>query len=131
MKYNTRHKLQILKCFQEHAQDHLTVEQLRSLLNGSVPLATIYRIVDNLVEEGFIHKYVVDQNAPACYQLSSEDCQNHFHLLCTGCGKVIHLNCHEVDHLISHIESEHGFSVDISRVNFYGKCSDCMRKEQR
>ena len=131
MKYNTKHKIQILRCFQEHEKEHLTIEQLNSYLEGNVPLATIYRVVDSLTEEGFIRKYTIDHLSPACYQLANEDCQNHFHLLCTKCGRVIHLNCDEVNHLISHIEKEHGFRVDITKVNFYGVCDECQKGEKK
>ena len=131
MKYHTKNKNKILKCLIANSNKHLTIEQIDSLLDGQVPLASIYRNVDDLVEEGTIRKYIVDRNNSACYQYIGDGNEhNHFHLLCSKCGKLIHLECHEVEHLISHIEEEHGFKVDISKVTLYGICPDCRKEEQ-
>lgn len=132
MKYHTKNKNVILKCLQANCDKHLTIEQIASLLNGQVPLASIYRNIDDLVNEGSIRKYIVDRNNSACYQyIGDGNVHNHFHLLCSKCGKLIHLECHEVEHLLSHIEEEHGFKVDISKVTLYGICPDCQKEEKR
>ena len=52
---------------------------------------------------------------------------HHFHLICEKCGKLIHLDCHEAEHLLVHIKDEHGFAIDVSKVNFYGLCDDCQK----
>lgn len=130
MKYHTKNKLKILNCFKENSDKHLTIEQLNILLNNEVPLASIYRNVDDLLKEGLVRKYIVDNNNSACYQYAVDGNEhNHFHLLCSKCGKLIHLECHEVEHLISHIEEEHGFKVDISKVTLYGLCDECQENK--
>ena len=129
MKYHTKNKVKILNCFINNSDKHLTIEQINVLLNNEVPLASIYRNVDDLLKEGLIRKFIVDNNNSACYQYAVDgNTHNHFHLLCSKCGKLIHLECHEVEHLISHIEKEHGFKVDVSKVTLYGLCPDCQEK---
>lgn len=130
MKYHTKNKVKILNCFKENSDKHLTIEQINVLLNGEVPLASIYRNVDDLLKDGLIRKYIVDNNNSACYQYAVDGNEhNHFHLLCSKCGKLIHLECHEVEHLISHIEEEHGFKVDVSKVTLYGLCPECQENK--
>lgn len=130
MKYHTKNKLKILNCLKTNSDKHLTIEQIDELLNGEVPLASIYRNIDDLVEEGMIRKYIIDRNNSACYQFIGEGNKHqHFHLLCNKCGQLIHLECREVEHLISHINEEHGFNVDISKVTLYGVCQDCQKGE--
>ena len=129
MKYQTKHRLDIINCLKNNEDKHLTVEEISSLLNGSVPLATLYRIIDSLLQEGMIRKYCIDNNTPACYQLADNSVHQHFHLICSKCGKIIHLNCDEVNHLLNHIEDEHSFCVDITKVNLYGLCSECKEKK--
>ena len=60
MKYQTKHRLDIINCLKNNEDKHLTVEEVSSLLNGSVPLATLYRIIDSLLQEGMIRKYSID-----------------------------------------------------------------------
>lgn len=131
MKYITKNKLTVINCLKENSDKHLTIEQLEKILDGKVPLASIYRIIDSLVEEGIVRKYVVDRNNSACFQYIGDSSEHqHFHLLCSKCGKLIHLECDEVDHLIKHIESEHDFIIDISKITLYGICEDCRGKSQ-
>ena len=130
MKYHTKNKIKILNCLKTNSDKHLTIEQICDLLKGQVPLASIYRNMDDLVNEGIVRKYIIDRNNSACYQYIGDGSEhNHFHLLCSKCGKLIHLECDEVEHLISHINDEHGFKVDISKVTLYGVCSDCQKGE--
>ena len=128
MKYITKNKIKILNCLKENSSEHMTIEQIAILLNKQVPLASIYRNIDELVEEGIVRKYIIDHNNSSCYQYMG-DSHNHFHLLCTKCGKLIHLECDEVNHLIKHIEIDHNFSIDISRITLYGLCQDCREGE--
>ena len=128
MKYQTKHRLEVINCLKENEDKHLTIEEISKLLNGSVPLATLYRIIDSLLNEGTIRKYSIDNNTPSCYQLANNDEHRHFHLVCSKCGKIIHLSCHEVDHLLKHIDEEHDFCVDVTKVNLYGLCSTCKEK---
>ncbi|MBR1724471.1 MAG: hypothetical protein IJ723_05575, partial [Ruminococcus sp.] len=64
----------------------------------------------------------------ACYEyLDVGGCQkcDCYHFKCTGCGRLIHLECREVDHILSHLEQSHGFKLDPVRTVFYGCCAEC------
>ena len=124
MKYQTKNKTQILDILKDNKDKHLTMEEIKEL-SSDIPQASVYRIVDALTNEGRVRRYLVDNNQPACYQYIDEEERIHFHLLCSKCGKLIHLECHEVNKLIEHIKEEHGFEVDISKVNLYGICKEC------
>ena len=131
MKYITKNKLTVINCLKANQNSHMTIEQMEKELKGKVPLASIYRIVDQLVEEGLVKKYVIDRNSSACFQYVGDGNEHsHFHMLCTKCGKLFHLECEEVNRLVKHIEDEHGFSVDVSKVNLYGVCKDCQRSRR-
>jgi Fur family ferric uptake transcriptional regulator len=100
--------------------------------NGkSVGTATIYRHLDKLVRDGVVAKYVTDNTGSACYEyLDKGSCHkcDCYHFKCTGCGKLIHLECHEVDNILTHLEQSHGFKIDPVRTVFYGCCSACAAK---
>lgn len=129
MKYNTKNRLIIINCLKENKDRHLTIEEIYHLLDEAVPLASLYRIIDDLVEQGIIRKFNISSDLPSCYQYMEDGEEHlHFHLLCTECGKLIHLECDEVNHLLKHIQEEHKFSIDISKINLYGLCEECQRK---
>ena len=132
MKYITKNKLVVINCLKDNSDKHLTIEQIEQLLNRKVPLASIYRIIDSLVEEGAVRKFIIDRNNSACFQyVDNANKHNHFHLLCSKCGKLIHLECDEVNHLLSHIEDDHNFKVDITKVTLYGLCEECQKEEKQ
>ena len=131
MSYLTKNKKTVLGFLKSNSDRHFTIEEIKEEIKD-VPQASLYRIIDNLVEIGLVKKYIVDNNTPACFQYVGDGIKHsHFHLLCTKCGKLIHLECHEVNELIEHIEKEHGFSVDISKVNLYGLCEECKKENER
>ena len=129
MKYQTKNKTKILTCLIENSDRHLTIEDIDTLLEHEVPLASIYRNIDELVKEGVILKFTIENNSSACYQFISKDSKHqHFHLKCNKCGKIFHLECEEVNDLLAHISKEHGFLVDVSKVTLYGVCPDCQKE---
>ena len=129
MKYVTKNKLKIVEILKANEDKHLTVEEIFELSNKEVPIASIYRIMDQLLVEGVVRKYVVDKNLSACFQYVGDGlAHSHFHLICTKCGKLFHLECSNVNELVNHIEEHHGFRVDVSRVNLYGICEECQKR---
>lgn len=130
--YNTIQKQIIIKFLEEHKDRHLNIDEMLELLKKedvSVSRATLYRTIDSLVESGVVRKYVINENEKACFQyIDSDDCHHHFHLLCSKCGKLIHLECEKFEEILEHFSSEHGFKVYPGRVVLYGICSECQEK---
>ena len=130
MKYKTKHKTELIEFLKKNEDKHLTIQEIQRSLKG-IPQATLYRLMDSLVEAGQVRKYYIEPNSSCCFQyVDNEHCHEHFHLICKKCGKLIHLECDEVDHLLQHIKDDHGFDIDVSKVNFYGECEEC-RKEAK
>lgn len=130
MKYKTKNRTKIINFLKSNDDKHLTIQEIQKHL-PDIPQATLYRIIDSLCEEGIVRKYYLSPNSSCCFQYS--DCEHehqHFHLVCQKCGKLIHLDCDEVDHLIEHLKEDHNFTVDVSRVNLYGLCEDCARSKR-
>ena len=130
--YNTIQKQSILELLEEHKNKHLNVDEMMSLLyerKENVSRATLYRTLDNLVQNGIVRKFTIQENEKACYQIiDEENCHNHFHLVCSNCGKLIHLECDKFEDILKHFETDHGFTVFPSRVVLYGLCSECQEK---
>ena len=129
MKYKTKHRTELVSYLMANSNRHLTIQEIQNELKD-MPQATLYRLMDSLVEEGIVRKYVIGPSQSNCFQYSS--CEHeHFHLICESCGKLIHLDCHEVEKLLTHIKCEHGFDINISKVNLYGICEECRKEGQK
>ena len=80
--------------------------------------------------EGAVNKYFIDENSGACYEyIDSASCCHQptcFHCKCESCGKLIHLDCHEIQMLRQHLLSRHNFKLNPLRTVFYGICQECQ-----
>ena len=131
MKYKTKHRYELLEFLKKNKDRHLSIIEIKDEMGGSIPTATLYRLLDSYVEEGVVRKYIIGPSSSCCFQYIDENHEhNHFHLICEKCGRLIHLECHEVDHLIEHISGEHNFDIDIAKINLYGVCEDCKRESK-
>ena len=96
-------------------------------------MTTVYRQLDKMVNEGLVAKYVIDGSSSACFEYTGDsrhECKEQtYHCKCEKCGKLIHLQCSEVENLTQHIKEHHGFKLNPLRTVFYGICSDCQKSE--
>lgn len=134
MVYSTKQKKIIMDYLELNASKHFTVEEIKRELedkNMFVGQTTIYRLLNSLVEDGIIRKFIIDNTKSACFQYlnKNQECHEHFHMICEKCNKLIHLDCDETDKLINHISDHHGFAIDESKIIFYGICKDCQKGE--
>lgn len=136
--YCTKQKEQILDYLQSHPQQHVTAAALLHALteNGTpVGTATVYRQLERLETEGRVRRYTLDDRGSACWQYAGDAahtgaCQSHFHLKCTACGKLIHLDCAHLHEIAAHVAQDHGFSIDPVRTVFYGVCEACAQQTE-
>ena len=110
---------------------HFTAEDVSAYFqkqNISIGIATIYRQIEKFVAMGVVQKYFLGEQNAACFQYMGGECHkevSHFHLKCEKCGTLIHLECHDLEQLSSHLMAEHGFALDPFRTVFYGLCENC------
>ena len=131
--YKTGQGEGVQEYLKENAGRHVTVEEIRrNARTGEKPigLATIYRQLDKMVEEGLVAKYVTGAGSPACYEYLYPDQQNttpeEFHCKCINCGTLIHIQCQELFGIGEHLLQEHHFMMDPKRTVFYGLCQKCQ-----
>lgn len=132
--YRTRQREIILDYLKSNAGGHSTVHDIMDYLYSqrlSVGQTTVYRYLDRLAAAGRVRRYPSPDGA-TCYQYvdEQEQCHSHYHLKCTACGRLIHLECDEIQHLASHIADKHGFKLDGCMTVFYGCCANCREEVQ-
>ena len=128
---NTRQRSRLLEYMQAVPGEHFTAKDVCDYFQTCgtpIGVATVYRQLERMVEEGLVNKYIIDANSPACFEYvdrqatCGEEC---FHCKCEKCGKLIHLHCEELVQIRSHLKEEHHFTLDPLRTVFYGLCEDC------
>lgn len=128
MSYITKQS-QLIKDFLEKNSDrHFSSDEIYFALisqGESIGKTTVYRQLEKLAEEGQVQKFSSGANGACCYQLTSAACRNHYHLKCSKCGKLLHIECDFLDKLSEHIYDGHKFTIDTSKIVLYGLCEAC------
>ena len=132
--YRTRQKEIIMEYFRACEGEHRMAVDIAEYLKGkgqNIALSTIYRTLERLENEGFLQKYVIDESSAACWQYIKEHskCDAQFHLKCTSCRRLIHVDCNFLADVNEHIKEHHGFQIDSLKTVLYGKCADCAAGE--
>lgn len=126
--YKTKQKKQLVDFFKNNTSKQLSVNEIVSGVcpNGSGK-STVYRLLSKMVEDGSLIRLRGDDGKSILYQYAGEEtgCSEHFHLKCTECGKLIHLECHFFDEVESHVKKEHQFIIDTKKTVLYGLCTEC------
>ena len=127
---NTKQKSIILDYLKSNKDKHLTAEEIVDNLKSSnlkVGKATVYRLLNNLTEEGTLRKYVLSDNLCSCYQYVGdiEECNRHYHLVCDDCGKVSHCDNANMNKLAQSISQKDSFDLNLQKIILYGKCNKC------
>ncbi len=120
----TRQRLAVLNALAAEPND-ATAQEIHSRLNernASIGLATVYRTLAALSEEGVVDA-LMHHPGEACYRLCSAG--HHHHLVCGTCHRVIELGDCNLDEWLEGLAAQHGFIVDAHTVEVSGTCADC------
>ncbi len=101
--------------------------ELLEKLKESEPQAkppTVYRALDFLMEQGFIHR-VESTNS----YISCGGCGGHSHffqlLICDNCGDVVELEDESLISLLASNAEKHGFKLTKQVIETHGVCQAC------
>lgn len=126
MVYNTEKRTAVINFLKQHHSQAFSIDEIAlSLSPDGSAKSTYYRLVSRLVSDGVLRKISDANTRHTTYQyLDGEHCDEHLHLKCKECGKLIHLDS-ETSHLVEQrIMSAGGFAIDEGALLF-GKCADC------
>lgn len=124
MKYSRQREL-ILKTLRENAI-HPTAEQLCNIIHQDEPnvsLATIYRNLNLLAENGIIKK-IDGLNDMAHFDHQTH---NHYHFICSCCNKVFDIPYNIAPNLAEAVNQETGLTVEAYDISFRGICNNCKK----
>ena len=90
MAYQTKQQQAVLHCLQLRAEECLSAADLsEELRHGglTVGLATVYRQLDKLTQQGLVHKVTTEEGALYQYCPQAGHPHDCFLLRCEGCGR--------------------------------------------
>lgn len=136
--YNTDGKNAVLDFFKSHSDRQFTADDVINSLTEKCRVSgekipgksSIYRIISNFEQTGALRCFLDSETSKRLYQYAGEHCDHHFHLKCSECGQVVHLECAIGDELVRHISSDHGFSVSAGKSMLLGECEKCRKKKE-
>lgn len=131
--YSTRQGAVILAYLEKNIGPYTAEELAEALRAQRVGKATVYRHLERLCEGGLVRRFFPAEGASASYQYvgGHGDCSRHYHMVCSRCGRLFHLDCHQLCTLTEHIEEQHGFLLDAERTILYGVCADCRSNDKK
>ena len=109
---------------------HPTADEVFAMVREVCPnisLATVYRNLNFLAEEGSIRK-IPTENGPDRFDGREPE---HYHLICTQCGRVIDIGAEVFREIAEGIFEENGFVMSSQRLIIYGICEDCNQKQKK
>ena len=129
--YNTKQKNELINYLKNNATRQMSVNEILEAVCGvgKTGKSTVYRRLASMVKDGTLLRVYGEDSKSVFYQYVGRDthCDEHFHLKCTGCGTLIHLDCGELEKIGMHIKKEHSFLIDTKKTIFYGLCKNCGR----
>jgi len=129
--YKTKQRDLVLGCISNSRGRHLTAEDIVARLQKKgtpVGKSTVYRYLNLLAEEGAVRKFLLPEGQSACYQYlrNADGCKGHYHLKCSGCGVLLHVECEQMDKTAGAILQSHHFRLDNVKTVLYGQCAKCV-----
>ena len=127
MTYNTKQKDLVFDVI-KGKENEFTIKDIYNDLNNKVGLTTIYRLIDKLVSDGLVNKYIDDNNITYYQYLEKCNHNNHFYLKCEICKNMKHIDCDCINELYNHIKNEHKFKLNKDKIIINGICQKCSKE---
>ncbi len=127
--YKTKQKDLVADILKKQRKDFTAKELFAKLVrrDASIGLTTIYRILQQLVQDGEIIK-LPEANGTIYYRVVKE-ChkKGHCFLKCESCGRIIHSDCELFNELSDHLKDRHHFLIEKKNMTIYGNCERCQK----
>ena len=106
-----------------HATADTIAEGARASI-GTVSKQAVYNALGTLSEKGIIRR-IQPAGSSALYEDRVGD--NHHHLICRSCGKMVDVDCAVGGSPCLTASHDSGFAIDEAEVIYWGKCPDCRK----
>jgi Fur family peroxide stress response transcriptional regulator len=110
------------------SEGHPSAETIYGALLKEYPtmsLATVYKTLAFLKQEGEVLEL---QFSDLGNRYDGNKPYPHPHIICTGCGAIVDSSLFDLNDITEKMMAETGFTIVAHRLDFYGLCPDCQKK---
>jgi Fur family transcriptional regulator, stress-responsive regulator len=109
-------------------QPHISADTVAEIVRaeiGAISLQSVYDALGLLATEGLIRR-IQPAGAPARFEDRVGD--NHHHLICRTCGRVVDVDCAVGVAPCLTAGDARGYEIDEAEVVYWGRCPDCAAR---
>jgi Fur family ferric uptake transcriptional regulator len=124
----TAQRLAVLRAVSD--QPHITADGVADVVRreiGAISRQSVYDALGMLVDKGLIRRI---QPSGSAARFESRIGDNHHHLICRDCGRVVDVDCAVGSRPCLKASDDHGFEIDEAEVAFWGRCPECMARDR-
>lgn len=124
----TAQRLAVLRAVS--GRPHITADGVAEAVRaeiGSISLQSVYDALGVLVGEGIIRR-IQPAGSPARFEARVGD--NHHHLICRICGRVVDVDCAVGFAPCLTAADDMGYEIDEAEVAYWGRCPDCVARSR-
>lgn len=124
----TAQRLAVLRAVS--GRSHVTADDVAELVRGeigAISLQSVYDALGVLVAEGIIRR-IQPAGSPARFEARVGD--NHHHLICRVCGRVVDVDCAVGAAPCLTPAEDGGYEIDQAEVTYWGRCPDCLAQDR-
>jgi Fur family ferric uptake transcriptional regulator len=110
------------------AQPHVTADRVAEVVRaeiGAISLQSVYDALGTLVTAGLLRR-IQPAGSPARFEDRVGD--NHHHLICRVCGRVVDVDCAVGATPCLTAADDQGYEIDEAEVVHWGRCPECQAK---
>jgi Fur family ferric uptake transcriptional regulator len=100
------------------------IEDALRARGGRVGRASVYRVLELLVEHGLVERVAVGQGLSRFERVLASG-EHHHHLICEQCGRLVAFDDPGLERAIHKVSERLGARVDTHDVVLRGACEDC------
>jgi Fur family transcriptional regulator, stress-responsive regulator len=109
---------------------HITADGVAAAVRdsiGAISLQSVYDALGVLAAQGLIRR-IQPTGSPARFEDRVGD--NHHHLICRICGKVVDVDCAAGKAPCLTASDDRGYEIDEAEVAYWGRCPECVAKSR-
>jgi Fur family ferric uptake transcriptional regulator len=124
----TAQRLAVLRAIAR--QPHIAADDVAEIVRaeiGAISLQSVYDALGLLVSKGLIRR-IQPAGSPARFEDRVGD--NHHHLICRICGRVVDVACAGGSAPCLTAIEDRGYEIDEAEVAYWGRCPECLAQSK-